>query len=289
MFITKETLEKYNACEQGIKFLEKYFPDGAEMLELIQTRHIPHDMLHWGYEHLNWNKDELDMYCKVLEIVDSEYFYSSEKLFDSSFITNSKGVYSSSFVFDSQNIRSSKYIYNSKDVDNSNIVSESSFVYDSKKIYNSANITNCSNMLDIIYGLNSKNCIRTKGAVESSEIFNSAATENCHFCASVDTLTNCLFCFDINDQENMLFNRPISEKVLTNIKTQYLNIMKDFSIQISEPIPEGSVNDKIKLNTDFCSYFSNIPQTFWNWVKTLPNYDAEIMYKITLNPVFLEN
>jgi hypothetical protein len=29
--------------------------------------------------------------------------------------------------------------------------------------------------------------------------------------------------------------------------------------------------------------FSNLPESFWRWVKTLPNYDPAILYMITFN------
>ena len=52
MFLTKEILESKNACIMGIKWLDRYFPKGGEVMEIMSHRHIPSDFLHWGYNHL---------------------------------------------------------------------------------------------------------------------------------------------------------------------------------------------------------------------------------------------
>ena len=33
----------------------------------------------------------------------------------------------------------------------------------------------------------------------------------------------------------------------------------------------------------FSEFFENLPDDFWQWVKTLPNYDPEILYSMTFN------
>lgn len=287
MYITKENLEEYGACKQGIAFVEKFFPNGAEMLELIQTRHIPHEMLHWGYENLPWNEKEKEMYLKVLDIVNSDYFYTSEKLYNSSFVTKSKSVSSSSFIFSSNNVRDSRNVINSADVSNSSKIYGSNFIYDSSLVACATNITNCKNVTGITYGLDSFNAVESSGVVNSREIIKSKDVENCFFCNGVTNLQHCFFCYGITDESDLLFNKPVSQIVLNNIEKQYREIIGDFRLPLIEEVPEDSIDVLPKLNNNFLTYFNELPERFWQWIKTLPNYDAELMYKITFRKEFL--
>lgn len=283
MYITKEVLEKYGACAQGIKFVDKFFPDGIEMIELIQTKHIPHEMLHWGFDHLPWNEKERETYESVLEIISSQHYHGSEKLFDSSFIGKSKKIHSSSFVFNSENVRNSNIINESQDVDDSQRIFKSNFVYSSSNVYGSTNITNSNNIYNVIYALNSRNCAGGKNIVDSSEIFNSENVENSFFCTSVNTLQNCYFCNKITDATNMVFNRPVGERIMSNIRVQYEKFLAEISPRIIEEIPSTSINIMPVVNLNFSSYFEQLPNEFWRWVRSLPGYDSEIMYNITYN------
>ena len=52
MFITNEILERYNACESGKKIFNRLYPNGVEIIDLLDNRHIPDEILHWGAEYL---------------------------------------------------------------------------------------------------------------------------------------------------------------------------------------------------------------------------------------------
>ena len=60
MFITKEILRKYNACEPGIKIFEELYPNGTEIKTLISENKVPISILHRGYEKLPVLKEAID-------------------------------------------------------------------------------------------------------------------------------------------------------------------------------------------------------------------------------------
>ena len=66
MFITKEILRKYNACETGIKIFEELYPNGTEIKTLISENKVPISILHWGYEKLPVTEDEIQLYRKTI-------------------------------------------------------------------------------------------------------------------------------------------------------------------------------------------------------------------------------
>ena len=52
MFITLKDLERLGACEDGMRFIARFYPDGFEVEALAGERHIPDDFLHWARENL---------------------------------------------------------------------------------------------------------------------------------------------------------------------------------------------------------------------------------------------
>jgi hypothetical protein len=93
-----------------------------------------------------------------------------------------------------------------------------------------------------------------------------------------------LFCEGINDGEYLLFNKPIDA-------TRYQMIVKQFY----RYLPEIHLTDKWKRdfgnlphpNYDYRKHTKDIPAKFWAWVRTLPGYDASVLYSITFDPQFL--
>ena len=53
MFIAPEMLRAHGACDQGIRYIERFYPYGAEAIDIIRDRHISKEFLHWGRENLN--------------------------------------------------------------------------------------------------------------------------------------------------------------------------------------------------------------------------------------------
>ena len=62
MFLTIDVLRRLNACEQGIKYVERFYPNGVELVDIINDRHINKDFLHWGREYLTVNATEMEAY-----------------------------------------------------------------------------------------------------------------------------------------------------------------------------------------------------------------------------------
>ena len=92
MFITVELLKKHKACTSGIKYISRFYPNGAEMIDIIRDRHIPKEMLHWGRKSLACSEEELMAYAQVCNIVNTEGYWYSQDVFDSKHIIKSKQV-----------------------------------------------------------------------------------------------------------------------------------------------------------------------------------------------------
>ena len=66
--------------------------------------------------------------------------------------------------------------------------------------------------------------------------------------------------------------------------------MIQFRKYITLPLRMVYTNNENLVSTqvnNFSKFFEDLPNDFWQWVKTLPNYDPEILYSMTFNPTLL--
>ena len=283
MFITNEILERYNACESGKKIFNRLYPNGVEIIDLLDNRHIPDEILHWGAEYLPVSAEELEKYYERVNVVDSTNCSMSSKItksnniFKSINISNSNFIKLSQNVIDSENISSSQSIKTSKYVNNSISVEYSELIVNSKNITKSINIANSS---DLDYCFNISN---GKNLLNCDTMYNSSLCEYSGFSSFLIGCHKVLFCSQLNQSSFMLFNKPISEPLFYEIWEQYKTITKNVEIiEDNSNIFYGGA-PIIRFDT----MFKKLGEDFKNWVKILPNYDNFIMYQITLNPIWL--
>ena len=69
MFLTLEILERYNACEKGKEWFTHFFPNGGELMDVIQHRFVHPETLHWGFANLITTQEEREAYYKKLAII----------------------------------------------------------------------------------------------------------------------------------------------------------------------------------------------------------------------------
>ena len=107
MFITVDTLQKRGACQEYLDFFQKHYPDGVEMLYMIEQEDIPYHALHWGYKWLDPSKEEVTAYWKRVAVINSKGVDESDH------VTNSKIIVSSSRIADCRDIIDSKDVTSS--------------------------------------------------------------------------------------------------------------------------------------------------------------------------------
>ena len=278
MFITNEILERYNACESGKKIFNRLYPNGVEIIDLLDNRHIPDEILHWGAEYLPVSAEELKKYYERVNVVDSTNCSMSSKItksnniFKSINISNSNFIKLSQNVIDSENISSSQSIKTSKYVNNSISVEYSELIVNSKNITKSVNIANSS---DLDYCFNISN---GKNLLNCDTMYNSSLCEYSGFSSFLIGCHKVLFCSQLNQSSFMLFNKPISEALFYEIWEQYKTITKNVEIiEDNSNIFYGGA-PIVRFDT----MFKKLGEDFKNWVKTLPNYDNFVIYQITL-------
>lgn len=286
MFITLDILQKRGACQEYLDFFQKHYPDGVEMLHMIEQGHMPYHALHWGYKWLDPNEEEIVAYWKKVVVVDSEGIDESDHVTNSRIIVASSRITDCHNIIDSKDVTSSHQIRSSEFVTDSSFISGSSFIDNSLRILNSKNVDNSCEVVDSIYVINSSGVMDSTNVMDGHTIWRSKDLTNCGFCFNCTNLTNSLFCLNTENGEYLLFNKPIDKARFEIINKQfrrYASADSDMTTGWNKNI-HGA--DATKIN-NFRKNTENIPEAFWSWVKTLPGYDSMIMYSLTFNPQFL--
>ena len=285
MFLTVDILKERHACEKGISFVEKNYPNGVELSEIIQNKNLSKDFLHWGFLHLDATDEEKKIYEKVLDITNTTGYFRSEKVSDSQQIRFSSEIKNSKDVYHSKKIKNSYSVYSSNNVEDSSNVHDSSFCTNSKIILNSTNVTDSTMIVNSNCIIRSNSIIKSSFITESTCIMNSSNIESCNFLRDCRNMKNSIFCTGLEGEEYYLFNKPIS-------KIMYENINFQFSKYITLPLRIVSTNNENLVSTqinNFSKFYENLQDDFWQWVKTLPNYNPEVLYSITFNSALLES
>ena len=287
MLITADLLRKYKACDQGIRYVERFYPEGVDMIDIIRDRHINKEFLHWGREHLSNGPEELEAYCAACNIVNSDGYWYSQDVVDSKYVVKSKQVTSSIGIFGSNDVINSHDVADSESVLDSRQVFGSSMVDDSEKVFKGQNITRGINICNSTMIVDSKNIIDSCGVFDSSEIIKCLNVSDSHFCQDCKEIKHCMFCDGLENAEYHLFNKPVDKKYYELFEKQYLKYLTE-ALDFVREWPENMiVTDSVTPTRKFDDWYHPISSRFWKWVRTLPGFDSMLIYNITMLPEIL--
>ena len=287
MLVTPELLKSLDACEKGQQYVQRFYPNGAEVIDLIRDRHISKDFLHWGRQYLTTTKEEQQAYCEVCGISNSSSYWYSVNVVDSHNVVESKNIESSERIYHSEDVINSEDIVDSQIITNSKQVFISSMVENCSKIYESKNVLNSSNICYSTMISNSKNIFESNNVFDSSEIMACKNVTNSYFCYNCTGIENCLFCSDLTNVEYHIFNKPVDKKRYDLIAAQYKRYMSA-QLQFIPVWPDNLSNSELESPIrNFDEWFITIDNKFWTWVRTLPGYEDIILYRMTMLQNFL--
>jgi hypothetical protein len=299
MYITKEQLVHHGACGQGLKWFERTFPNGAELIDVINHKYASPHFLHWGYANLSTSEGERAAYRVKLKIDcgNNNYtIYESDNIKDSIYVTHSSNVENSGYVFNSEDVVNSNNILKSKIVENSFQVYESEFVYDSHRIVKGKNITNSREIVYSDYVINSHHIMYAAAVKNSAWISDisfglTKRINNSYFISRGQDLDHCMFCSGLEGKKYHIFNTEVSSDEYEIIKKQLFSILKDWKpeIVVDDEWPEATIPlDAPRIQRNLIRQYAGLPDKFWRWVSTLPGYDPSILYSITYQSILME-
>jgi hypothetical protein len=133
----------------------------------------------------------------------------------------------------------------------------------------------------------SKSVIDSFSVFDSSEIINCSNVFESYFCKDSMGIKHCMFCQDIEDAEYCIFNKPIDKKYFELIEKQYLKYLTELLDFIRDWPKDLTVRSGETPTRKFDDWYHSISPRFWKWARTLPNFDAMLLYNITMLPQIL--
>ena len=291
MYITLDIVKKYDRDKEYIGWFSEVFPNGAELIDIINSPKITMEMLHWIYSKFSTTAEEKAAYYEETKVDCNEYnytIYESNNITFCSYVVNSSNVSDSNHIFDSEDISGCDNISNSNNVEDSGQIFNSEFIYTSRRILNCKNVTNSSNIVNSDYVVKSRSVYNAATVKNSAYVLdlkqgNTKQINGSQFISSCQDLENCLFCYGINNKKYHIFNKEISPDEFDLITKQMKSILKDWEMALVVAWPEETVPvDEPQIEYNIIKQFAELPDKFWRWVKTLPGYDPMIMYGITM-------
>lgn len=278
MEIKKTFLKEKDILSEEI--LRRITGDKIELFDLINLVGYSTTNLLKLEDYFIFDSKELELFKKKLKIENSFHHYhtfnikNSERVAESSYISDSK------IIVGSDNVTSSEEIYNSSFIDAGYKINDSKNVVRSSNIIRSTNVSDCAAVVDS-NNISDSSLIYESSNVEKSLIIAKSETvKNSIFCIDVKEIDFCLFCTQIEKEKNYIFNVPIGN-----------HAVKALSKTIREKLGDLNKEEGIKVSNSYFEFLGSLrkfPMEFWEWVTTLPHFDPVIMYRITLLPFFLK-
>lgn len=219
------------------------------------------------------------------DFVGCNNYYNCENIQDSQYIVNSRNVDFSSFVHDSTDISHSSDVFKCDDVTNSTQIFHSQFIYNSEKVSDSTNIDNCINVLISKNIYNSSSIYASENIMGSKELRHCDHVDFSYFCADSKNLKDCMFCIDLEGKEYHIFNKPVSKEIFEMIRKQYHRQMEKVELDyLREPWPQNMlIPERPNPFVYHNKHYLQLDEKFWRWARSVPGYDANLLYRITLN------
>lgn len=278
MVLTSSLLEHYGIPSEDVVFFKNVFPQGATFIDICQEKDIPDSIYHWFYAYGDLSQKDIEFYRTKFKIYNSSDIFFSDNVLDSesvaysSFVRHCRNVNYSTEVNDSNIVYESHRVKNSYRVFSSKMIESGNFISDSRNVTNGINIINSTFVVD------SDSVLNCNSTIKSSSIIDSKNIEDCCMLRDCADLKNCMFCDGLNNREYYIFNKPVSKTVYEMIVQQ----KKDYFFMFSFLLGNGSVD----IQDDQSKWFSSTEVSI-EWVKSLPNYSSNFMYRLTLFPNFL--
>lgn len=239
-------------------------------------------------------------YCS--EWIDNSYFcINSYVVKESSYINKSKLIEDSSNISDSSLINNSCNIYHSNNIENSDTISISNNVFQCSLIADSNNINNSELVLSSNNISYCKNIIKSNLCENSNYIYNSKNITNCFYVCkagniinsdyivSCENIRDCFFCYDLTDNRLCVFNKKVDFDRVCAVKNRFTELLNSLKYQID--FIENCGFQKLKAVNSYTLFdfryndrsvhLIKMPQEAIDYLKSLPEFDAEIFEKIT--------
>lgn len=282
MKLTAELLKRYEACDEGADWFKKTYPNGAELIEIMNNPECSLDFMHWGYRYLDYNEEEKQLYLQKARIENSRFVYNGEDVQDSMSIAYCTHIKNSKFCAHSKSVNNSSEVYNCDTIDNSNDVALSEQVKDSKYIFQSEKVKFSSYIVDSSMITTSHNILNSFIITDSAYLWQCKHTRRALLCSFSSNITNAICCAGLMDVNYQIFNAPVPAPEFMQYYTQLLLLLKKYNYPNNALKIEAGAHEaeKYDYSYTYTSMIKSLPQEILDFLKTLPNYSEEAINQI---------
>ena len=275
---------KHDSVLHSLPYEDKEYYSINELLQLTKD---DKEKLYYVKEQFHFSQANNELYLQLLNIQSSQDVLYSKDIIHSQSIFNSENVNNSKSIHKSTEIKNSEVVVGSDVVNNSSQVFLSSFVDNSNKITSSLTVDNSTNIVHSQFIVNSSNVYESTNVIDSNIVFRGVNLEDCYFCNNSKDLKHCICCSGVSGGEYLIFNTKVDTKMFEIIKKQFVSMM-DCLLKFTNgwPVVLTTAETPV-IDRNFVRHYETIPQKFWKWVKTLPNYSDTHMFYLTSLPEFL--
>lgn len=268
--------------EEQLNDFQLFYPQGETAIQVFREKLLDNSFYYQLFSVYIFDEKEREAYNAALKIVNSTVVFNSEQIIDSDEIVGSSEIKNSSHVLNSKKVDGSVEIYSSSFISDSNHIYQSNYTNTSTFVYHSKNVDSSSNIVNSSLVVNSDDVINSKDVFNSQKIIDSHGVTDSFVCSHCTNITNCLFCWGINNAEFYIFNQPVSKERYEYLKENYIKI-ESTSLEFGEWPEDGSLlsDSAPVIQANWSKYFLDWEEDFYEWLRSIPNYDKRVMLCIT--------
>ena len=288
MKITQALLDRYGAPPLIEKQILKYFSEGAPVEKIIyffKEKKEFLDIAHWIYNNLPISTQEKQEIDELLEIKNSSHYYNCFNITNSTNIISSKNIKNSRNILWSENLADSKLCVRTYEGEKLAGVYNSQFCNNSNHLLDCQTCTDSTNLISSTMCIKSQHLYHCHNVIRGSHLVNCDRTKDSHFSSWCNKLTFSFFC-SRTQGDYLLFNEHYDSELYEIILKQYQNLVRPLCF-CEWPV-ENELFSIPDYTANYSKYYFSQQDRFWEWVRTLPNYNPKIMYEITCLPIFLD-
>lgn len=291
MYLTSDIIAQYEGCTEGANWFARHFPQGAELIDVIRTRHIPVSFLHWGRLNLTTTEEERRAYDEVLNITNSTNYFQCQGIDHCDMITESKNVKNSTHIYRCEDVEDSDDITNSYKVKDSKAIIHSNSIYSSSDVVSASNIKQSHNISKSSFIISSSDIYDSSLITDSRIILQSKNIQSSIFLMDCIDSHHCILCDELKGASYQIFNHsidPVQWEFIRNEMDEFID--ETGSLVLFDHWDPEDASHGTFIHSSYLIMFEKLlnNERFVDWIKHLPFYSDMLAYKITFHPSFLE-
>jgi hypothetical protein len=290
MYITAELMKKYDAPDSLVEYFNSMFHDETSIDAVLEIEDLRHTMVYFLCDNFHMTEEQVNRCNELLGLVDCSSTYHSRKLNNCNGAAYSRDCQNCSEIRDAVHCAGSSKIYNGQKVTGSTSVYNSKEVRDSHFVFNSTKVSGSDNVCVGKNVFNSQNIFRSDNIFNSNCLRNCSRIENSYFCAHCNNSAYLMFCTDGRGDTYMIFNKQVTEERFNEVLELFKEDFDLLRTNLLRPtLNIGPIVYKYASNEAYSVHYSSVPPSFWEKLKSLDEFDGEVLYRITFRVEDEEN